>query len=336
MVSTVTEPTGEPIPGLLPGLRYAYDGAPQRVCVALGEELRIVYANPAVLRHASFAGAGGLIGRTMVEAFPAANHRHLLRVLRSGRPFQRAAAPFAGPDGVVRYWDVTVHPLRIEDGRTGLVLSASEVTGRRNDPGATAAELSGILDGIADAVVLLRSGRCARVNAAALRLGGEPDGGRLLGRTARELSERYRFEPLDGDGPFRLGAVWRDRGLRARLVRPDGSEAIVSVAVSRLEDASLVCLLRDITAEHETRRALDEALADSRRQAERLAAIIESIPVGVRLWDREGRLRLQNRQAQEIAGDRILPQLEEGDLGEPRPPLPVLAEGMPAARALRG
>lgn len=337
---TAAEPQAHPVPELLQGLRCIYDAAAQGVCVVLGEELRIAYVNPTGLRLIDLPEGSSIVGLPIDEATPKAERGRLLRVLRTGRPLIRTGNPYRAADGVVRYWDFTVHPLTCGAGPTGLVITATDVTARERDARAVLAELPAILEGMADAVVVMRSGRCARVNPAAVRLCGESGPDELLGLSARELRRRYQFQLLHGHARLSPGTESLAEGRSARMVRRDGSAAVVSLSVSPLpgreNEHSLVCVLRDVTAEHQTQRALDEALADSRRQAERLAAIIESIPVAVRIWDREGHLRQQNRQAVEIVGEQVRSLGEDAGAGPSVAATGTSAHDAAAARALRG
>jgi len=71
-------------------------------------------------------------------------------------------------------------------------------------------------------------------------------------------------------------------------------------APSRAIWPDMVYFARDATAEWESRRVLVDALQESRRRAERWEAIVRHIPVGVQVWDAEGRLRDQNGRAAEL------------------------------------
>lgn len=153
----------------------------------------------------------------------------------------------------------------------------------------------------------------------------------------------------EGDAARFRDAVARDRGEVVETVqyRKDGTPLVVAVFVSGFKDAEgrtahQFLSYLDVTA----RIAAEDSLALSRRSEtasreseERLADVLEQVPVGVGLFDAEGWLTLKNPILRDLIRER-LPSRDEkqGRFWEARDEEghPLAPEDYPGSRALRG
>lgn len=139
----------------------------------------------------------------------------------------------------------------------------------------------------------------------------------------------------------------RDELVETVQYRKDGSRFVASVLLSAFKDAEGQTRNQFLSYLDITRRVVAEEQLDSSRKAEallrdseaRLAAVLEQVPIGVGLFDADGRFTLMNPHLDDLMGNHIPSRdtvdghrWEAIDAAGQR----IAADDYPGARALRG
>jgi PAS domain S-box-containing protein len=182
---------------------------------------------------------------------------------------------------------------------------------------------------------------------------GSPELNRLLGfpidasPTADEFRARYypgERERVRAIAATAFAAGERTFEVEFRYVWPDGSIRWLMLraeAVRESEDRPIkaVGVLIDISERKRAEEAIRESEAQLRASEARLATVLDEVPIGVGLFDVDGRFTLRNPRLREMIGDMI-PSQSEGN-GAPWEAWdgagqPLAPQDYPGARALRG
>jgi PAS domain S-box-containing protein len=240
-----------------------------------------------------------MMGRTSVDprwrairedgsAFPGEEHPAMV-TLRSGQPLSNVLMGVHRPDGTLTWISINSQPLFRPDSSlpTAVVTSFTDITERRQaerDLRESEGRYRSLYDNSLDGILLTApDGRIFAANPAACA---------ILGRSEEEICRVGRGGLLDRSDPRlvpRLEERARTGVFRGELtfLRPDGSPLPCDVSSSLFKDSEGrdrgIVILRDISERKKSEMALvhQEAL---------LREILEILPVGVFILNREGRI----------------------------------------------
>lgn len=272
------------------------DSLPHGVCV-YGPDERVVLVNRA---HRQMIG-GARVGESLAGMLREQAEKG---AFGEGDPAALAAAELAlrrgGPlDRIRRRRDGRVFSHRIaplpDGGHVSVVTDISAVVAAEAEAQRQAARLAAIVEGMPFGVALFDpSRRLAAVNAAGMRLGGLDPERAPLGTPFEEVIARQQAAGEYGaEEAARALSADRGRPLSYRRTRPDGT--ILDILSLPMPDGGFLVTYQDVTP-------LVQAEAAASAREALLRGLVEGMPFGVLLFDREGRLVAHNGSAVRLCG----------------------------------
>jgi PAS domain S-box-containing protein len=250
------------------------------------------------------------IGKNHFTLFPNEENEAIFRrVVESGEPYSVVDKAFTyadNPDRGVTYWDWSLHPVKEIDGRvSGVVLSLVNVTDRKRAQDALQASsiyTRRLIEASLDPLVTISpEGKITDVNRGTELATGVPRED-LIGSDF----SNYFTEPTKAregyERVFKEGAV-RDYSLAIRHVSGKVTDVLYNATVYRNEVGEVqgvFAAARDITQ----RKQAEEAM---RQNEQLLRNVLELLPVGVWIADKEGVITYGNPAGRRIwAGHRYV------------------------------
>ena len=243
------------------------------------------------------------IGKNHFALFPNEENEAIFRrVVETGEPFHAAEKPFSyaeHPERGVTYWDWSLHPVKEADGKIGgVVLNLVNVTDRKKAEEAlkrSSLYTRSLIEASPDPLVTISpEGKITDVNRATELVTGIPRE-KIIGS---DFSD-YFTDPVKAregyEQVFKIGSV-RDYPLAIRHVSGKVTDVLYNATVYRNEAGEVqgvFAAARDITQ----RKRAEEAL---RQNEQLLRNVLELLPVGVWIADKEGVITYGNP-----AGHRI-------------------------------
>ena len=272
--------------------------------VFLDRDLNFVRVNEAYAR-ACRRNISDFPGQNHFEYYPHAENEAIFRrVVETKQPFQALAKPFSFPDHPewgTTYWDWTLTPILDEKGEVEfLVFSLNEVTERKRAEDALKAAsiyTRSLIEASLDPLVTINpEGKITDVNRATELATGVPREG-LIGSDF----SNYFTEPTKAregyERVFKEGSIL-DYSLAIRHVSGKVTDVLYNATVYRNEAGEVqgvFAAARDITQ----RKQAEEAL---RQNEQLLRNVLELLPVGVWIADKEGLITYGNPAGQRIWG----------------------------------
>jgi len=249
-------------------------------------------------------------GRNHFEYYPQAENEAIFRrVVETKQPFQTLAKPFSfsdHPEWGTTYWDWTLTPILDEKGEVEfLVFSLNDVTeAKRAENALKSATLytRSLIEASLDPLVTISpEGKITDVNRATELITGVPRekiiGSHFFDYFTDPVKAREGYEEV-----FKRGSV-RDYPLAIRNVSGKVTEVLYNATVYRNEAGEVqgvFAAARDITQ----RKQAEEAL---RQNEQLLRNVLELLPVGVWIADKEGVITYGNPAGHRIwAGHRYV------------------------------
>jgi PAS domain S-box-containing protein len=250
------------------------------------------------------------IGKNHFALFPSEENEAIFRrVLETGKPFHAAEKPFSyaeHPERGITYWDWSLHPVKEADGKVrGVVLNLVNVTDRKKAEEAlkrSSLYTRGLIEASPDPLVTISpEGKITDVNRATELVTGVPRK-KIIGR---DFSD-YFTDPVKAregyEEVFKKGSV-RDYPLAIRHVSGKVTDVLYNATVYRNEAGEVqgvFAAARDITQ----RKRAEEAL---RQNEQLLRNVLELLPVGVWIADKDGVITYGNPAGHQIwAGYRYV------------------------------
>ena len=191
-----------------------------------------------------------------------------------------------------------VHRKLLEDARRR---QEAERAATRSKTEAREPELRAVFEGARDALVVVdKDLRCVRVNDAACRLLGRPEG-ELIGMIASDVVAPESIADLEAGW---AAALREESGAGfVTILRPDGTRRTTeySGAINVTPDIHIVSL-RDVTERVATETALQRTMAAVSAVERRYADLIEALPDGIVAVDGDGTIVLVNAQTELMFG----------------------------------
>jgi PAS domain S-box-containing protein len=288
-----------------------------------------------------------MMGRTSVDPrwravhadgspFPGEEHPAMV-TLRTGQPLSNVIMGVHHPNGTLAWISINSQPLygQGQAAPSGVVTSFTSITERRQaerDLRESEERYRSLYDNSLDGILLSApDGRIFAANPAACA---------ILGRSEEEICRLGREKLLDGSDPKlapALQARARTGVFRGELtfLRPDGSPLPCDVSSSVFQDSEghsrAIVILRDISERKKAESVLVE-------QEALLRQILELLPVGVWILDREGQVLSGNEAGRALwAGARYVGIEGYGQYKAwwPDSGKPVQAEEWAAARTIK-
>jgi PAS domain S-box-containing protein len=277
--------------------------------VFLDQNFNFVRVNEAYAR-ACQRNISDFPGHNHFEYYPHAENEAIFRrVVETKQPFQALAKPFSFPDHPewgTTYWDWTLTPISDEKGEAEfLVFSLKDVTDRKKaEEGLKRSSLytRGLIEASPDPLVTISpEGKITDVNRATELVTGVPRE-KIIGS---DFSD-YFTDPVKAregyEEVFKKGSV-QDYPLAIRHVAGKVTDVLYNATVYRNEAGEIqgvFAAARDITQ----RKQAEEAL---RQNEQLLRNVLELLPVGVWIADKEGVITYGNPAGQRIwAGYRYV------------------------------
>ena len=348
------------VPNELPAI---FDAIPIGLCL-LDTELRYVRVNRA-LAEMDGVPAEEHIGRTIDETIPSLSDqagRALNRVLETGKPILNVelVGETRAMPGHERTWLSTLVPLKGPDGCiSSLAVMMEESTDKRrtiNELEEVKTRLMGVLDQLPVALLILdgKTGKVNYANKEVKELFNLPDGAFRdpQGISYRDWDDQWPDgTPILPEESPAARALFNNEVVKNELHRSqtsDGREmwTRVSSAPIRGDDDAILSAaitVTDVTGQINAQNRVLELMESSEVERARLQTVLDTLPIGIIITDRNGEILASNRRNQEIwrgAPERLLEsigglcayEMWPLDTGDPvhlddRPMLKALLEG---------